>query len=51
MRTVEQFVKDMISRGRTKTQILNVAAASCWVDKKEEVAIECDRQFQARTIA
>lgn len=47
MRTVANFVTDMIERGRTKEQIRNVAAAGRWVDKMEEVAAECDRQFQA----
>jgi hypothetical protein len=47
MRTVANFVKDMIDRGRTREQIRNVAAAGRWVDKMEEVAAECDRQFQA----
>jgi hypothetical protein len=46
MRTVEQFVKEMISRGKTKAQICNVAAASCLVNRKEEVAAECDHQFR-----
>jgi hypothetical protein len=47
MRTAEKFVKEMIARGRTKAQIMNVCAASCWVNRKEEVAAECDRQFRA----
>ena len=47
MRTVSDFVADMFGRGRTKEQIRNVAAAGRWNDKMEEVAAECDRQFQA----
>jgi len=51
MRTVVDFVTDMIERGRTKEQIRNVAAAGRWTDKLEEVAAECDRQFQAKQAA
>jgi hypothetical protein len=51
MRTVENFVREMVERGRTKEQIHNVAAAGRWNDKMEEVAAECDRQFQTKQAA
>lgn len=47
MRTVANFVAEEIRRGRTREQIRHVAAAGRWNDKMEEVAAECDRQFQA----
>lgn len=48
MRTVENFVADMIQKGRTAEQIRNVAAASRWADKTKEVQEECKKQFKQK---
>jgi hypothetical protein len=37
MRTLEDFVEDMIERGRTKKQILAVAEATRWRGRKAEI--------------
>ena len=36
-RTVEEFVEDMVSDGRTFEEIRAVTRASCWVTKLAEV--------------
>ena len=36
-RTLEDFVEDMIDKGRTKDQILAVAQATRWAGRKKEI--------------
>lgn len=39
-RTVQEFVEDMVSDGRSLNQILIVAANSRWVSHKDEIKNE-----------
>ena len=39
-RTVQDFVEDMVSNGRSLTEILTVAFCSRWVDHTEEIKKE-----------
>jgi predicted Zn-ribbon and HTH transcriptional regulator len=47
LRTVKEFVADMLEMGRTPEQIRNVAAASRWSDKTKEVAEEVKLQTKS----
>jgi hypothetical protein len=46
MRTVQDFVTDMLARGKTPAEILRVAQCTRWSDKLPEVAQETEKQMK-----